>query len=77
MWTARLASTAFTVVAMKLGGRRIGVLGGQKEQSSRLGLQKLRVINPCSSPASLAATLVKTVTYYGSAHMVFVATSET
>ena len=42
-WTPRLAPTAFTVVVTKLSGGRIGVFGGQKEQSSRLGLQKLLV----------------------------------
>ena len=35
------------------------------------------MINYCSSPTSFARTLVKTITYYGLAHMVLVAIAET
>jgi len=53
------------------------MFGGQKEQLSRLELEKLVLFNHCSTPTSFATTPVKTITYYGPAHMVLVAISET
>jgi len=53
------------------------MFGVQKEQVSRVGLQKVVVIIHSSSLTSFGTTPVKTTTYYGPAHMVLVATSET